>query len=872
MTDLASLVLAVDSTQVKTGTASLDGLTAAGMRADAVVVKMGASTKGAGVAAAAMAAQAQASARAATGMATSFTASASAARLNTIAMRETLVVARELSRGNFTRIPGSLSLLAANVSGGVGGFAASIANSLGLVKKLQNAELAEQAANAAAAAQAVQGAAERASANIMAADTELALAQAQVRVAEGSAAETAAQARLAAAHEAVAAAASEAAIAEDALAVAAGRANEAAAANAAATSTVIGGAGIGLIGIGTVALVAYGAIKQFQDQVKDSGDLDTYADKLNLTDAQVKQLGGSVTYLGHNVKEVQGITVSFGDVMHGVWEEISREISNPTPWDNLASSAISSFNVILSGWNKVSAGISAGLDFFGKLSTTVFSAFHGGTAPLPGIGDLKKFYDDELKRNQIAFSGIKSSAIGHAEQRMQSLSAGNNPAKGSSGRSGAGSDKQSAIDTELEKLDAQIASQNALAQAYLATDAAVIKAEADQKAMTLAVEKHANAAQTAALKEKELALAIATGSAEGAKKVSDLKFEADARKHVNDMVAAGLIPASQANQQLALEKELRPLIALASVAEGAAKQRLLDIIKSLTAEQGRLNAATNVANAQAQIAANDNEIAQLKLKNELLGHSNEEIATALANLQTMQYLQEHPGIDASTAAQLAASNVKKATAAIQTPFQQWAATVPQTAKAVNDALQQIEFKGFDSLGQAITDVLTGTKSLTAAFGDMARSIIADIIQMTIKMLIFKAVSSIFGFSGGGGNDVTGNAKGNVFSGGNVVPFALGGVVTSPTLFPMANGMGLMGEAGPEAVMPLTRDSQGRLGVRANDNRSGPIEVVIAFGDAPQFAPYVQAVAAASGREAVKVSVKHTNDTIRAAVRPKLNGR
>lgn len=60
------------------------------------------------------------------------------------------------------------------------------------------------------------------------------------------------------------------------------------------------------------------------------------------------------------------------------------------------------------------------------------------------------------------------------------------------------------------------------------------------------------------------------------------------------------------------------------------------------------------------------------------------------------------------------------------------------------------------------------------------------------------------------------ANGAAFSNGNVIPFANGGVVSSPTLFPMSGGRtGLMGEAGEEAIMPLTRDSGGRLGVRAS---------------------------------------------------------
>jgi len=57
-----------------------------------------------------------------------------------------------------------------------------------------------------------------------------------------------------------------------------------------------------------------------------------------------------------------------------------------------------------------------------------------------------------------------------------------------------------------------------------------------------------------------------------------------------------------------------------------------------------------------------------------------------------------------------------------------------------------------------------------------------------------------------------NAQGNAFYGGDVIPFARGGVVHRPTLFPMARGAGLMGEAGPEGVLPLRRTRSGDLGV------------------------------------------------------------
>ena len=69
------------------------------------------------------------------------------------------------------------------------------------------------------------------------------------------------------------------------------------------------------------------------------------------------------------------------------------------------------------------------------------------------------------------------------------------------------------------------------------------------------------------------------------------------------------------------------------------------------------------------------------------------------------------------------------------------------------------------------------------------------------------------------------ANGASFSQGRVTPFAHGGIVNSPTTFPMRGGTGLMGEAGPEAIMPLTRGADGRLGVRTQGG-GAPVNVVM----------------------------------------------
>ena len=90
-------------------------------------------------------------------------------------------------------------------------------------------------------------------------------------------------------------------------------------------------------------------------------------------------------------------------------------------------------------------------------------------------------------------------------------------------------------------------------------------------------------------------------------------------------------------------------------------------------------------------------------------------------------------------------------------------------------------------------------------------------------------------------------RGGAFVQGRVTPFAKGGVVGAPTSFPMRGGTGLMGEAGPEAIMPLARGADGRLGVRAEAPRAAQVTINVTTPDVEGFRRSRSQVAAEMSR-------------------------
>ena len=117
--------------------------------------------------------------------------------------------------------------------------------------------------------------------------------------------------------------------------------------------------------------------------------------------------------------------------------------------------------------------------------------------------------------------------------------------------------------------------------------------------------------------------------------------------------------------------------------------------------------------------------------------------------------------------------------------------------------------------------------------------------------LFKGIGSIFSslFGGGAGaGSAAPFAKGGVFSRGMVMPFAQGGVVGAPTYFPLGRGLGVMGERGAEAVMPLARGPDGKLGVRSGGGgQPASITVNISTPNAESFRRSEAQVSAALAR-------------------------
>lgn len=130
-----------------------------------------------------------------------------------------------------------------------------------------------------------------------------------------------------------------------------------------------------------------------------------------------------------------------------------------------------------------------------------------------------------------------------------------------------------------------------------------------------------------------------------------------------------------------------------------------------------------------------------------------------------------------------------------------------------------------SLRKAFEGVVFDGKRLTDALATIGQGISGTVlnqalapVQNALGSVVGKGMQSILG-------GLMPFEKGGAFGAGRMAAFARGGIVDGPTQFPMRGGLGLMGEAGPEAIMPLARGADGKLGIRSGSS-GGAVHVTM----------------------------------------------
>jgi phage-related minor tail protein len=165
-----------------------------------------------------------------------------------------------------------------------------------------------------------------------------------------------------------------------------------------------------------------------------------------------------------------------------------------------------------------------------------------------------------------------------------------------------------------------------------------------------------------------------------------------------------------------------------------------------------------------------------------------------------------------------------------------------TAERVTASVRGLEASA-NSFARAMTSAFTSAVAGGKRFDDVLKSLALRLSNMALtaafKPLTQGLASGLQGLFGGLSGTSLGSSDADraiAASLADVRPFAAGGVIASPTYFPLAPGaLGLAGEAGPEAILPLARGSDGRLGVAAGGGGAAAnVTINIATPDAASF--------------------------------------
>ncbi len=179
----------------------------------------------------------------------------------------------------------------------------------------------------------------------------------------------------------------------------------------------------------------------------------------------------------------------------------------------------------------------------------------------------------------------------------------------------------------------------------------------------------------------------------------------------------------------------------------------------------------------------------------------------------------------------------------------WQINVGADTSALRAELQRTSLVG-RQFSRSMISAFEGIAVQGRSLGDVVRNLGLSLSRMVLSAAmkpLDQAMGRMLGNIFSGGMSL-GFAKGGVLHQGTPIPFAKGGVIASPVTFPLSGGRtGLAGERGPEAIMPLARTADGRLGIATSGTAGPSITINIATPDVESFARSETQIAALVAR-------------------------
>jgi len=296
--------------------------------------------------------------------------------------------------------------------------------------------------------------------------------------------------------------------------------------------------------------------------------------------------------------------------------------------------------------------------------------------------------------------------------------------------------------------------------------------------------------------------------------------------------AAELTSNNKANDVILAETQAKNIAALQnSLNINQAKKTTLEFLKSIggVTEQDYFSqqAALTISDAQLE---RDKQILEIKNQQRLSLERIQEAEKAAGGENKKEFETQRNQVNTDAKDKLDAIDVETKKRVDQAKL----VRDNQTENALREqAYNQIFIKGIDTTTDKFMEFITTGKT---SFKGLVDSMIADLIRYELRQNLLKIYEGTGGASGGatlgsslvasavsGFKSLFGSAQGSAWDQG-VMKYAKGGIVTQPTLFKFAKGTGMMGEAGPEAIMPLRRDGAGNLGVI--NGGGGKVDVVV----------------------------------------------